>query len=66
MKKATRILAVGLLAVTLLSGCAKTFTCGLCGKTVKERPNTVEILGQEIEVCKSCSDGLDELSNLFE
>ena len=40
MKKATRILAVGLLAVTLLSGCAKTFTCGLCGKTVKERPNT--------------------------
>ncbi len=41
MKKATRILAVGLLAVVLLTGCAKTFTCGLGGKTVTERPNTV-------------------------
>lgn len=66
MKKATRILAVGLLAVTLLSGCAKTFTCDLCGETVKERPNTLEILGEEIEICKSCSDELDELSDTFE
>ena len=66
MKKATRILAGGLLAVTLLTGCAKTFTCDLCGETVKERPHTVEMLGQEFEICKSCNDGLDELSDLLE
>ena len=36
----------------------KSFTCGYCMRSVKEKPHDVKMLGQQIEICDDCYDML--------
>lgn len=65
MKKVLSLVLVFVLAAALLCGCAKTFTCDLCGDEVTERPHTTEVLGEKVEICEECYEGLQEIGNLF-
>lgn len=57
------IMAVILIMMTVfLSGCSHTFTCGLCGKEVNEAGHKQTVLGQEIEICNDCYNGLKSLA----
>lgn len=64
MKKMVKFAALLALVATLLCGCSK-FECDLCGEEQFGKKYTFEILGQEVEYCKDCKEGLDELGNLF-
>ena len=64
MKKMMRLTVLLALLATLLCGCGK-FTCDFCGEEKSGSKQTVEFLGEKIDICKDCKKGLDELNDLF-
>ncbi len=66
MKKRRFVLlaaAVAVTAVFIFAGCSHTFTCGLCGKEVNEAGHQYTVLGREVEICDSCYNGLQDITN---
>lgn len=57
---AVLVLSVLLIAVMLCACGEETYTCGWCMKEVTQRPHTVTVLGQEIKVCDSCYEMIEE------
>ena len=45
-----------------LAGCGKK-TCDLCGEEGKSK--TVEVFGEEVNICKDCQKYLKDLANMF-
>ena len=55
MKKRTLNFIVVIVMLLMLCACgSKTFRCAVCMKQVNEVPKQITVLGQDVEVCKSC------------
>lgn len=55
MRKGAAILVLNCVLVAMLSGCgSKMFRCAVCMKQVNQVPKQITVLGQDVEVCKSC------------
>ena len=54
-KKMISVIAVITLALMLCAYGSKTlFRCAVCMKQVNQVPKQITVLGQDVEVCKSC------------
>lgn len=61
-KKVFGVIAIAIITTAIFAGCTHSFTCGLCGKSVNESGHKYEILGQEVEICDDCYNGLKSLT----
>ncbi|MCR4771695.1 MAG: hypothetical protein K5855_05225 [Oscillospiraceae bacterium] len=68
MKIGARIIAVVLLAVTLLTFCAcgKKFVCDFCEKEKSGKQYEYEFLGEKLTICSDCYKGLKELEGILD
>ena len=53
-KRMISVIAVITLALMLCACGSKTFRCAVCMKQVNQVPKQMTVLGQDVEVCKSC------------
>lgn len=61
MKKRILLLVYTMLILAFLCACGKeTFRCGLCSKTVTQKPHAMTVLGQDIKVCDDCYSALKQ------
>ncbi len=65
MKRLVCILLLVALMVTMFAACGGSFVCDLCGQEKTGKRYEGAFFGQEIEYCKDCKKGLEELGNLF-
>ncbi len=59
MKKIITLALATIMILSVLTGCAFK-ECSLCGE--KKKCETTKVLGQEVNVCQDCIDGI---SNFF-
>lgn len=52
------VILASLMALAL-TACSHTFKCGLCGEEKTEAGHKTNILGQEVEICDDCYNGLN-------
>ena len=65
MKKFLCLLVLVAMVASMLVACVGSFTCDLCGKDKTGRKYTEELLGEKIEYCSDCKEGLEELGDMF-
>ncbi len=58
MKYVKTAVIISLLLLALTACGKETFSCGWCGDTVTETPNTLEIGGESTKICDRCYDEL--------
>lgn len=61
-----KIITVAML-VLILTGCAKTITCDICGQQKKGKTYEQEVFGVKVEmdICNDCKKGMEDLAGLF-
>lgn len=53
-QKIISIIALIVMTLMLCACGSKTFRCAVCMKQVNHVPKQITVLGQDVEVCKSC------------
>jgi len=57
------VFVVLMVLLVLLAGCAKEpFTCFMCGEESEGKEYKGEMFGEEISLCESCYQGMNQLS----
>ena len=59
MKKIISVLVLVVAMGTMLTACGK-FTCDSCGEKKSGKKYTIDIFGEELDVCSDCNDEFNE------
>lgn len=65
MKKIVGIISLIALVAMLLISCGETFVCGMCEEEKTGKKHTEEILGEKLDICDDCYEGLEALGGLL-
>lgn len=63
MKKKMRLLALLCVVLLLLTACAGSFFCDLCGRESTGRKNKRPFMGEELTICNQCEKELNQMAD---